>query len=394
MRRRNSARVLGPYLERGKWRLIIVEDVGRRSVFFPTREEALKFKASAKREIAIPPSRRIADVIEQWRTHAQRSAKCKPKTIDHQYRRLNFFLSPVADFDIAALTPNRAAALYEEATQRPSPRTGSVLAAASQRYDLWAAQCFFRWAIRQGYVGSTPFRDVKPTGKVNAGKPQLRIEEARRFTAAALDYFEETQHPLAIGALLALTLGLRTSEVIERVVRDLDDGARYLWIDSGKTASARRHLEVPELVRSHLLRLASGKRSDALLFGEKRKGGPIRRQTMWEMVQRLCVRAGVPAVCTHSLRGLWATLAVQSGAASHVVAANLGHHSFEMTERHYAQGSAVKNAATARVLGMLGTPGSSARVSAKAQLEQLDEGTLAQLLALLAESRNDGAPAN
>ena len=84
-------------------------------------------------------------------------------------------------------------------------------------------------------------------GKVNAGKPQLRIEEARQFTAAALDYFEETQHPLAIGALLALTLGLRTSEVIKRVVRDLDDGARYLWIDSGKTASARRHLEVPEL---------------------------------------------------------------------------------------------------------------------------------------------------
>lgn len=38
----------------------------------------------------------------------------------------------------------------------------------------------------------------------------LRIEEARRFTEAAVRYFEETQRPLAIGALVALTMGLRT----------------------------------------------------------------------------------------------------------------------------------------------------------------------------------------
>ncbi len=117
MRRKDSAGVLGPYQERGRWRLIIVEDAGRRSVFFSRPEAALKFKASTKREITLPPSRRIADVIEQWRTHAQRSAKCKPKTIDHQYRRLNFFLSPVAELDIAALTPKRAAALYAVPTR-------------------------------------------------------------------------------------------------------------------------------------------------------------------------------------------------------------------------------------------------------------------------------------
>ena len=111
------------------------------------------------------------------------------------------------------------------------------------------------------------------------------------------------------------------------------------------------------------------------------------------MVRNLCQRAEVPVVCTHSLRGLWATLAVQSGAASHVVAANLGHHSFKMTERHYAQSSAVGNAATARVQGRL----ASERVgqpSAREQLEQLDEGTLARLLELLAQSKKGGTPAS
>lgn len=394
MRRRSLARVLGPYEERGRWRLIIVEDGSRRSVFLPTREEALKFKAGTQREIAAPPSRRIADVIVQWHTHKLREAQCKPESIEHQLRHLRAFLAPVAEQDIAALTPKRAASVYVEATQRLSPKTGCSLAAASHRFDLWIAQSFFRWAVRHGFVGSTPFRDVKPVGKLNTGKPQLRIEEARRFTVAAIEYFEKTRRPLAIGALLALSMGLRTSEVLDRVVRDLDDGARYLWIDAGKTANARRHLEVPELVQPYLLLLATGKQPDDFLFGASESGGRRYPQKMWEMVRRLCQRAGVPVVCTHSLRGLWATLAVQSGAASHVVAANLGHHSFQVTERHYAQGSAVKNAATARVLEMLGGGSGSRRPSAKEQLEQLDENELTQLLALLAESKKGRTPAS
>ena len=394
MRRRSSARVLGPYEERGRWRLIIVEDGGRRSVFLPTRKEALKFKTGAQREISRPASRRIVDVLAHWRTHKLRDGQCKPESVEHQHRRLRAFFAPVAEQDIATLTPKRAAALYEAATQRRSQRTGSIPAAASQRYDLWSAKCFFRWAVRHGHAGSSPFRDVTPVGKVNTGKQQLRIEEARRFATAAVGFFEERQNPLALGALVALTMGLRTSEVLDRVVRDLDDGARYLWIDVGKTANARRHLEVPELVQPYLLRLAAGKHPQELLFGTNERGGRHDRQRMWDMVRRLCKRAGVPRVCTHSLRGLWATLAVQSGAASHVVAANLGHHSFQVTERHYAQGAVVKNAATARVAVLLGTGDALKSSGAKEQLEQLDEGTLAQLLALLAETKKGGSPAN
>jgi integrase len=333
-------------------------------------------------------------VLAEWQTQKLHAAECKPQSVKHQFGRLSAFFAPVADEDIAALTPRRAAAMYQQATERLSPKTGEVLSAASHRFDLRLAQGFYGWAMSRGYVGASPFRDVKPIGKVNAGKPQLRIEEARRFTSAALGYFEETQHPLAIGALLALMMGLRTSEVLERVVRDLDDGARYLWIDAGKTANARRHLEVPEFLQPYLLRLARGKGQEELLFGRARNGQLRGRPRMWEMVHRLCQRAGVPAVCTHSLRGLWATLAVQSGAVSHAVAASLGHHSFEMTERHYAQGSAVANAATARVLGMLDGEQRTARQSPREQLEQLDDSTLARLLDLLAESKKGGAPVN
>lgn len=215
MRRRSVARTLGPYQERGRWRLIIVEDGGRRSVFFPTLEEARKYKTSTEREVSRPPSRTIADMLVEWHTQKLRAGQCKPPTIKHQFGRLESFFAPVAHEDIAALTPRRAAALYQEARERVSPKTGALLSTASQRFDLWLAQVFYRWAVQRGYVGVSPFRDVKPVGKLNAGKPQLRIEEARRFTSAAVSYFEENRHPLAIGAILALTMGLRTSEVLE-----------------------------------------------------------------------------------------------------------------------------------------------------------------------------------
>lgn len=76
------------------------------------------------------------------------------------------------------------------------------------------------------------------------------------------------------------------------------------------------------------------------------------------------------------------------------MAANLGHHSFEMTKRHYAQGAAVANAATARVLETLSCERPVQRRSAREQLEQLDEGELTLLLELLAEAKKGRAPTN
>lgn len=62
--------------------------------------------------------------------------------------------------------------------------------------------------------------------------------------------------------LTAFLLGLRASEVTDRVVRDLDDEGRLLWIEFGKTRRSRRTLEVPALLRPHLPRLAKGRAAD------------------------------------------------------------------------------------------------------------------------------------
>jgi integrase len=347
---------MGPYEERDKWRIVVVENGKRKSVFLDTEAEALRAKSELERKVLRPVSKKLCDVITLWEQELLRTGTTSAISVTHKAFWARTLLKSMLEEEISSVTPRQAAAMYEKMLSRESRMTGRPLAAATQRFALWTARNFFAWASAVGCVGSNPFKDVKPVGKVNAGKSQLRIEEARRFARTALDLFEKTEHPLAIGALVALMMGLRTQEVLLREVRDLDDGGRFLWIDAGKTANAKRHLEVPELLRPYLLRLAAGQSPSSLLFGYGRTGMPRTRTTMWATVRKLCALAGVPPVCTHSLRGLYATLAVQSGSASHVVASSLGHGSFQITQRHYAQASSVANASTARVQSILDSP--------------------------------------
>lgn len=234
---------------------------------------------------------------------------------------------------------------------------GRPPSAATHRLLLKRARALFCWAVSQGYCPINPFAQVTPVGRVNFGKTQLRLDEARRFVSTAFDLFQTAGDKLALGAVTALILGLRTSEIIKRCGRDVDCDGRILWVDFGKTTNARRHLEVPELLRPFLSLLARDAGPEGWLFGTGRRGNPRYRQEVLQAVERVCKAAGVPRVCTHSLRGLYATLAVQAGSVSHAVAASLGHGSFAVTARHYAQTSAIQGAQTAQVLGLLGYGG-------------------------------------
>ena len=144
---------------------------------------------------------------------------------------------------------------------------------------------------------------------------------------------------------MALLMGMRASEIVERTIRNLDDGGRLLWITDAKTQAGVRRLEVPPQLQAHLQRMARGKPQGDRLFGRN-----ATRYWVLRSVQRICKAAGVPMVPAHGLRGTHATLAVSAGATSHLVAAALGHESFTTTARHYAKTEAIEGALQERVL--------------------------------------------
>ncbi len=139
-----------------------------------------------------------------------------------------------------------------------------------------------------------------------------------------------------------MLLGLRSSEVLLREVRDLDDEGKVLWIPSGKTKNARRRLEVPDVLRPFLLRLVEGKTPERMIF-EGRKKTPHKIPWLWKQVSIYCKQANLLRVCPHSLRGLHASLAMAAGCTSNAVASALGHGSFAITAKHYVDPDTLYN---------------------------------------------------
>ena len=397
MRKKGPPRVLGPYPERKRWRLIIFEGGTRKAMYLTSQEEALRLKSELSAQLKqLGDGRRLGDLVTAWTDERLRVGTCKAQTAREQDVRLRAFLADYLDKDVRALSAKVANAVYQQAVEAPSPKTGAQLKAATHRFYLKLAQSFFAWAVEQGEASSNPFQDVKPVGKVNAGKPQLRLDEARRFIDVGLHLYEESKQPLAVGAVMALMMGLRTGEVLDREVRDVEDGARFLCIAHGKTYNAARRPEIPLVLRPYLMSMLAGKGPTEPLFGMGSTGKPLKRQALHAMVRRLCKLAGVPMVCTHSLRGLFATLGVQSGAVTHAVAATLGHGTFAVTQKHYAQPDAVTNAQTARVSALLaGEPqpepvlaaSAVSGLSAEQLFALLDEATRTKLAALLRTER-------
>ena len=332
MRRKKEGRVLGPYKERGKWRIVAVHPNGLRiSVTYSSKAKALA--AVPRALVELQNKLPLGDHIEPY-LDILKARDLVPSTIASR----RTFLRDMFAGEVAASWNS----LRVEQTLELWATRWSV---ATRQMWLLVAQQFFDWLLAQKKVTVNPFAGIKIVGKANRGKPQLRIDEARRFTETAC-YLYGRGLRFALAPILAISMGLRASEITMRVVRDIDDCGKLLWVPFGKTANARRRLDVPEPLQPLLADLAAGREPLEPLFGINRVGKPWRRQDLHALVRAICRLAKVPVVCPHSLRGLWASMAVRSGAATDAVARTLGHSSFKTTARHYAKQEAIDGART------------------------------------------------
>ena len=99
-----------------------------------------------------------------------------------------------------------------------------------------------------------------------------------------------------MAAMMSLLMGMRASEIVSRIVRDLDDEGRLLWIPETKTEAGRRTLPVPEVLQPYLRKIAEGKGPNDSLFGEHWRDWPR------EWVQQICKAAKVPEVTAQGMR--------------------------------------------------------------------------------------------
>lgn len=340
-RRRNPTRVLGPYPYRDKFRIIVCEEGGERAArLFATEKEAARVKAALEEELAARAGLTIAEAIDAYESYMRDVKHNKPQSCTATAWRLRRFFVDT-ELTLSALTPQQALACYEQLSTLPSERTKKPLSVDSHRNLLAEAKTFLTWCFReQRWIKVNPLAEVQGRGRRRHGKPQLRIDEARRLRTLCHQKAAQGDDG-AVAVLLAMLMGLRAGEIVSRTVRDLDDGGRILWVDdtdqgfSPKTAAGRRPVPVWDEVRPYLSERIQGRLPGALLFPAE-AGSAHWRDWVRKQTRRLCLAAGVPAVSAHSLRGFAATLGLLSGVPLSQVAATLGHESGTTTLTSYA----------------------------------------------------------
>ena len=343
-------RIYGPYEDkkRGSWTVVTVEppdegeDEGARSARrFASEEEAHRFIAELEEELTLEGPITVEAALVEYERHLAAKGN-KPGTIATTMRRLESMCSLRGERRLSRLRDVSARGAYDSLA-------ASGVAADTHRNILGEAKTFGKWAVKMGHLRRNPWAVVEPIGRRRKGKMQLRVDEARRFVAKCLELGDDG----AVAALCCLLLGLRASEVVQRVGRDVDDGGSLLWIDRGKTFAAARVLDVPEVLRPLLVRQAARASSCVPMGGTP---GPLfSHSRFWlrDQVARICILAGVPVVCPHGLRCTHASLAMAAGASSALVAASMGHASDAVTLAHYASPGAVAAGAQERLLKVL-----------------------------------------
>jgi integrase len=296
---------------------------------------AEKLAATAARQ----GSMTIRDAIDA-QVGGKQAAGARDATLAGTRRALDLYFAGMLDSPVGRITERVAQEQYDKLRQYVHPRTRRVISVATHRSYLGHARTWGRWLVSNGWIKASPLEVVRGKGKARKGKKQLSLDEARRFYATCMEQGERGDEG-AVAALACALMATRSSEVLSRVVRDLDDGGRLMRVDDNlevffqtKTDSSKRPIKVPEVLQPLFARLALGKQpTDPLFPGSL--GGRKRRQWLLDRVHSLCARAGVPKVCVHSLRGLMTSVAASAGETPELVAKVLGHTNERMTRAHY-----------------------------------------------------------
>ena len=373
--RSKGRHVLGPYRFRTGWRYFIAHGDGKKSPspVFSTETEAVasanRLRAQLKRESQIT----IETAIDDYEDFLRDEKGNKPKSYKETVRRLRRFFVQ-SEVSIVALTERACAELYEglrqqRKTKKVRNEKGEIetvdagpISADYHRNALAEVKTFLRWCVEKKWLRENPAEMIKGKDRRHKGKKQLRIDEFRKWLTQA--QLEAATQQGAVAAMMAALMGLRASEIAQRIVRDVDDDCRIVWVTDEaegqevKTEAAKRAVDVPDLLRPYLQAHVKGRSADAWLFPgdikkkrNKKKPSHVDRGWIRKWVQRICKAAGVPLVSAHGMRGLFATL----GALRQLeeVARAMGHEETATTVGHYADRGAVEKAKQAGVLKVI-----------------------------------------
>jgi integrase len=374
-RRPSPDRILGPYQEGTRWRVVQIVGGTRTARTATTRAKALQIAQQLRQRPATQPPRTLAAALREYDAHLRLVRRLSPASCEQARRTLGaFFVDDEAPISSLTAATARKLARFEPAQTHRIRRRYAL----STRYAvLGHAARFFDWAKAHRYVARNPFDGVRPIGLLASGPAPLSLDQARTLAAVALQ--QAHQDPGALGSLLTLVLGLRSAEVLPLRIQDIDPDAQWLCVVNNQNRP--RTVLIPELLRPCVRGALAGKLPGDLLLGAGRTGSTRPHHFLWRALQRLCRQARVSPTCPRSLRTLHRKLAQTAlRATTRISEAATTHAASPPTPSASAPGS---SAEWVRVVDLLGLSPSMTAPRIDALLSILTASQLAQLHPLL-----------
>ena len=358
-RRKQAARVLGPYREerRGETRLRVVvvdHDGGKTSFVKQMKKEARQIVKAAWITLGVPEGdvTTVIDAVALFTDEKVDKGFWGDRTVDRSGADLRFFAAaaPSAPIEVVNVQWIRS---YLERLQVHE------YALASQKTRYHTIVEFLGWCVRKRFLRANPCdlidRSEKPwvgrraQKKLGRGKPQLaNLGEAGSYLGETRKLPTPARR---VAAALPLLCGSRPGEVLHLLVRDVDFEAGKIWhrdIDEAdnevgiawnvKTMAGTRTTDIPDVLQEDLKELCRDRKPTEFLLASKRTGGkPYEYKWLNRMVQRVCKAAGVTIVCTQGLRDTYSSIEAEHGRKNAAdVGKLLGHADGGQTaKRHY-----------------------------------------------------------
>ncbi len=319
---------------RNRYRVRVTDTESKKSFdrYFASQAEAEAAAPKLQKEYSRPVGVALSKAISDYKEFLTAKGN-RERSILVTIERITFALAAIdASTATGDITKPMAEEAWETYTTTPGPIKGTIPSINTQHGVLTETKSFFRWCAKKGWLkGENPLIDLHVIGKRRKGKTQfVGIDESRRFLSKAFEMARNGDVGAAAAAT-ALIMGMRASEIADRLVRELDDGGRLFIITKAKTAAGIRRIKVPEVLQPILVALCRGKDGSAKIFGEE-----ATRHWLRYAVRRVCKAAGVSVLCSHGLRGTHASLAVEAGVAGIAVAASIGQTGTGVLYGHYA----------------------------------------------------------
>ncbi len=199
--------------------------------------------------------------------------------------------------------------------------TKKNLSYSSQKQLLSALQLFYKEMFNR-VLNLDP---IRPSRKPESHPSVLSKTEVKNI----LDLTTNLKHKAMLSTIYAL--GLRSSELINLKIKDIDSKRDLVYIINSK-GQKDRYVMLPERLRNLWRQYYQAYQPKEFLF-EGKNGGAYTYTSLRAVMNQACKRAKIKKTATlHTLRHSFATHLLENGTDIHIIQELLGHKSIKTTQ--------------------------------------------------------------